>query len=164
MKKSKLLFLTPCVAIAIIAPIITSCEPSSGLTIERIIDDIFYPHEKQDPPAGTNNIMEALQTVSSEEEMQNELIYDLFLENHLFDDEGLKFKELYEQGKIGIKANITKCSLGFKDVSGVKKLYATFLGYVSFVFLQKISEDAQANDYVMITYDMLNLEVNQYAY
>lgn len=152
MKRSKLLLITPCLAVATVAPVAVSCGGQSEA--EKIANAIFNPLDLQ-PTTLTGTFKDALKTLSKDE-LNNELVYDLFAfpSSEWINDA----KDLYKKGDIQIQTNITKKSLAFNN----DELHATFLGYVSFVFTKDCEfarESFKKNDYIMITYDFLDLQV-----
>ncbi len=157
MKRSKLLLATPCVALATITPV---CACSQTTEAQNIVDAIFGP---LDIKANEISSFETELKKLSSEELNNELVYDLFALAPLAAGSGADFvvtmKDLYKNETIGLQTNITKKSLSFdKD----KRLVATFLGYVSFVFLKDYTESDRkfkTNDYIMLTFDMVDLPV-----
>lgn len=154
MKKSKLLFLTPCVALATITPIV-SCQASKS-EAEKIADAIFDPSEKQASKMPKTTIIESVASLSQEDQ-QKEIIYDLC---STANNQKHNFKQMYKDNDVALATNITKCSMKYEN----NKLYATFLGYVSFVFQnEKIIEDKQfkLNDYIMYTFDFKDIEITQ---
>lgn len=157
MKRSKLLFLVPCLTTIASVPFASSCGKKEW-TNEDIADAIFAPTHIQNPVKITSFIDEFKKL--SLHEQQAELIYDLYgLVNEPIEDvnEGKRFEDLYKNNTVGITSNITRCSLEVKD----GKLIANFLGYINFVFLKDYSESEKKGDYLMITYDIYNLEVTE---
>lgn len=152
MKRSKLAFLAPCLAVTSFAPVVVSCAGQSQA--EKIVDAIFNPLDLKSTPL-TRTFKDSLKTLS-QEELNNELVYDLFaIANEKWINDA---KDLYRSGDIQIQTNITKISLAFNN----DNLYASFLGYVSFVFTKDrelAGESFKTNDYIMLTYDFLDLEV-----
>ncbi|XQP55369.1 MAG: hypothetical protein ACOQNV_01210 [Mycoplasmoidaceae bacterium] len=157
MKKSKLLFLTPCLTVATIAPVITSCGGKSEA--EQIADYIFGPLSK-DRVHIESSFQDALKGLSSKER-QKEQIYDLFAFGFSYFASAYgsfdinELNELYKNNTVGIKSNITQNSLNFDGDT----LKGTFLGYVSFVFQKNYSEIWKTNDYIMFTFNFFNIDV-----
>ena len=148
MKKSKLLFVVPSVAIATFIPLISSCSKQE-LDAEKIINNLFAPLEGeiQNPPEGCNNIFDAFKTLS-EQEQQNELIYDLYI--HYTADinfVGKTLHDLYKEKYVSAVAKINKCSSRIED----NKIYSSFQGYINFVFTKDYN-DCKKGDYILITY------------
>ncbi|MCQ3915061.1 MAG: hypothetical protein MJ201_04920 [Mycoplasmoidaceae bacterium] len=158
MKKIKFITLVPSVALATIIPV---CACSQKNKTQDIVDAIFGPLDIKRKKI-INSFEEELKKLSPEE-LNNELIYDLFSLSPLTVIDAYNFitmmKDLYEKEIIGIQTKITKESLSF-DKEG--DLIATFLGYVSFVFLKDYTSGEKkylVNDYCMLTFDMVNLYV-----
>lgn len=167
MKKIKFITLVPSVALATVTPI---CACSQTNQAQDIVDAIFGPLDiktpKNLPVAGS--FEKSLKTLN-QEELNNELFYDLFglyrfgvpPEEHTAEMSSWieEIRYLYENGAIQIKTNITRNSLAFDDKGD---LCANFLGYVSFVFIKESSLDSleyKVNDYFMLTYDLFNIKV-----
>ncbi|XQP55979.1 MAG: hypothetical protein ACOQNY_01105 [Mycoplasmoidaceae bacterium] len=155
MKINKFLFLTPSVALATFMPLV-SC--GGDAEAERIIHAIFDPLDVEPFQIDGGEFTNKLKEYSSDE-LNKELIYDLFLEinttKYTFD--GYHMKELVDKGDVGIKTIINNCTLAFDG----DDLKASFLGYVSFIFLKE-HESFYVNDYIMYTYEFKNLKVIPY--
>lgn len=157
MKRSNLLFAIPCLTVATVAPVISSCGDNKT-EAEKIADAIFGPLDLKWKHIDS---FEGELKKLSQEELNNELVYDLFALNDYFAPNASikEIKDLYKDGTIELQTKITKKSLAF-DKHDV--LHATFLGYVSFVYTKDYDSGDihyKANDYMMLTFDMLNLEV-----
>lgn len=153
MKKIQLLLLTPCVSLTAIA---TSCSCNNrNKTAEEIADAIFGPTDL-DQTKLTTTFIQAIKDMSGNER-KDELIYDIYKNCNLpleFNADS-SLKDLYKNNTVEIQTNITKCSIDFEN----DKPYATYLGYVSFVFLKDYDEHLKKDDYIMITLDFKNIEL-----
>ena len=151
MKKSKLLILSPCLAIAALAPIV-SCNKASNAA-EEVANAIFGPLDAKATKITKSSILEELASID-ESEQSNELIYDLFCVCNKNDN----MYDRYTNTTVSLVSNITKCQIHTAN----DKVYATFLGYVSFVFTKDDTfnnRKYKANDYIMYTYDFKNIEI-----
>ena len=156
MKRSKLLVLTPCVAVATVLPI-CSCNQMSEA--EKMAHAIFDPADQDPskpvkPPKG--DFVSSLETLNNDER-KNELLYSLFWftntkSTSLFQE--ISLKDLYRTNKVGIQTRTTTSDMQIKD----NKVLNTYVGYVSFVFNQDYNDDYKKDDYIMITYDFKNCE------
>ena len=116
-----------------------SCSPIES-EAEKIAKAIFNP-AKLDPVETDKTFINNLKSLSSDE-LNSELIYDLFdFANTDTTYVGKTISQLYEDGTVAIKTNISKCNLRFDN----EKLLADFLGYVSFVFIKQYKENLKAN-------------------
>jgi len=162
MKRSKLLI--PIIASASIAPIamITSCNGKSDA--ELIAEAIYTPVGLNETKiqAGETYLDQLKKFTVMEKKAC--LVYDLFGFFNLKGYRGLpedeSFTSLYKKEKVSIATNITKCEYTITDDNKIK---VSVLGYVSFIFNQNLEVGKSvlywADDYVMITYDILNREV-----
>lgn len=161
MKTSKLLFLTPCIALTALP--ITSCGNNNNvLTIENVEQALFKPHmEQTERPEGCNTYIDCLSHIS-DKDRKTELIYSMFAPLFYvpgldpFDDETIW--DLWKDDKFVVSANISKCSLTVED----NKVYASFVGYVNLVF-QKSFEGFVKNDFLQFTLLLDNEEVTPYS-
>lgn len=157
MKRSKLLFLTPCIALTAIP--VTSCGDNNNvLTIENVEKALFEPHmEVMDRPEGCDTYIECLSHIS-DKDRKTELIYSMFAPLFYvpgldpFDNETIW--DLWKDNTFTLSANISKCSLNVKD----GKAYANFVGYVNLVF-QKSYEGFVKNNFLQFTLLLDNEEV-----
>ncbi|MCQ3908601.1 MAG: hypothetical protein MJ200_03525 [Mycoplasmoidaceae bacterium] len=76
MKISKLLFLTPVIALATVTPVV-SCGKNNLLTVDDVEDAVFGHHDlaQQTPPKDT--FIESLSTLS-EKDKKKELLYAIY--------------------------------------------------------------------------------------
>lgn len=151
MKINKFLFLTPSVALATFMPLV-SC--GGDTEAERIIHAIFDPLDAERIQIDSGEFTNKLKEDYSSDDLNKELIYDLFLEVNKLEFDGYSMKDLVDMGDVGIQTNIRNCSLTFDG----NDLKASFLGYVSFVFLKE-HVSFYVNDYIMYTYEFKNLKV-----
>lgn len=152
MKRSKLLLIIPCLAVAPVAPVVVSCGGQSQA--EKIADAIFNPLDLEPTPL-TGTFKDALKTLS-QEELNNELVYDLYMgANAKNKIPGLdkSLRDLYKENKVELKINISKSELKFDN----DKLKASFVGYVSYIFMEDVNDAFKKNDYIMITYDFKDI-------
>lgn len=149
MKKSKLLFLVPSVAIATSIPFISSCS-KHGLLIEDIEDAIFHPIQTEQKVSGT--YVEQLKSVGKND-LQKELIYRLFAAKEPWAD---GIKEWYEAGEVNMLSNIQTCDIKFNE----NKVVASFVGYINFVFIKDSQRyEYKKGDIVQVTFIFDNLDV-----
>jgi len=163
MKRSKLLI--PIIASASIAPIamITSCNTKSDA--ELIAEAIYTPVGLNQTiiPAGETYLDQLKKFTVMEKKAC--LIYDLFgffnLKGYRNLPSDKSFTSLYKEEKVSIATNITKCE--YTITGNIVKV--SVLGYVSFIFNEEIKASGETinrycvDDYVMITYDILNRDV-----
>lgn len=174
MKISKLLLLTPCIALTAIPTI--SCDKQEGFTAKRVAKAIFDPVDIETsviPPQPVDGIITAMHYLMNEKERQNEILYDLFIfadidgckvDNNYLINQTDTLRTLYKNKTIGIKTNITKCKMRFVPGTDIDSVFVDFLGYVSFIFIKDYETDFgtyKANDYLMFTYDLESFEVFQ---
>lgn len=139
----------------------TACG-NSATEVEKVVEAIYIPTQSEikDHPKHTNNFTETLKTFENEQDRLNELYYDLFgffnLNGYFELKDSESFTSLYKQDIVSFKTNITHKSLGFNEDK--TKLKCNFLGYCSFVFL-KDHEPYKADDYIMLTYDIDDVDV-----
>lgn len=161
------LFLIPSAAIAALSPalVCSSCgdNPTPSPDAEKIAGYIFDPivlEETKLQDDWWSTIMNW-----TDNEWEAEIFYDLFanfnFEGALWIGQDKTFKDLYENGDVGIETNIAKCEVTRDDKN--TKILLDFLGYVRFRFIKdyKVGEDIvyAKNDYVMLTYELQNFKI-----
>lgn len=154
MKRNKLLLITPCLALA---PAICTVSCGGQSPAQKIANAIFGPLDLT-PTSLDKSFKDALKSLN-QEELNNELVYDLYMganANNQIPELDKSIRDLYKENKVELKINITTSELKFDN----DNLKASFVGYVSFIFLQDINESFKENDYIMITYDFKNIIPN----
>lgn len=167
MKMNKLLLIPSATIVAITPSLVcTSCgnNPSPIPDAETIAGYIFDPLDSEE----TKGTDDWTSTVLSwnDQQWQAEIFYDLFgcfnFENFYSIGNNISFRDLYQKETVGIKTNIAKCEIK-RDVSQ-RTASITFLGYVSFVFIQDYNDDGgqpiyKKNDYVMLTCELKDFPI-----
>lgn len=158
MKISKLLFLTPVIALATVTPVV-SCGKNNLLTVDDVEDAVFGHHDlaQQTPPKDT--FIESLSTLS-EKDKKKELLYAIYSPIFYLTNPSVTpwdtttIYDLWKDKTIVLGANISKCILDVRD----NKVYATFNGYITCVF-QKEWDAFKPNNFIQFVFTFENCEV-----